>query len=186
MRRKNLYCMIITAVLLAVGLVLPFLTGQLQSIGKLVSPLHIPVFICGMTCGWLWGGLLGAVLPLLRMALFGMPALPMALPMTFELLAYGMVTGLIYPVLRRRAKVVYFPAMVGALLPAMVVGRCGGGAAKALLLAGGVLHGLPLSWQVFFTSYFLDTALGAALHLVLVPAVVAALEKAHLSPVLSE
>ena len=68
-RNEPLYRMIVTAVLLAVGLLLPFLTGQLQTIGKLISPLHIPVFICGMTCGWLWGGVLGAVLPLLRMVL---------------------------------------------------------------------------------------------------------------------
>ena len=65
MQKKNaLYRMIITAVLLALGLVLPFLTGQLQSFGQMLSPLHIPVLICGLTCGWTWGGALGLILPL--------------------------------------------------------------------------------------------------------------------------
>ena len=37
MQKKNaLYRMIITAVLLALGLVLPFLTGQLQSFGQML------------------------------------------------------------------------------------------------------------------------------------------------------
>lgn len=183
MRRNDvLYRMVITAVLLAVGLVLPFLTGQLQTIGQLISPLHIPAFICGLTCGPFWGGLLGAVLPLLRMALFSMPPLPAALPMTFELCAYGAIAGLLYPVLQRAAKK-RLPAMLGALLAAMVCGRIVGGAAKALLLAGGAITGAPLTFEAFIASYFLDTAVGAAIHLLVVPAVVTALEKARLSPV---
>lgn len=186
MRRNDvLYRMIVTAVLLAAGLVLPFLTGQLQSIGQLISPLHIPAFICGLTCGPLWGGLLGAVLPLLRMALFSMPPLPAALPMTFELCAYGAATGVLYPVLCRAIRK-RFPAMLGALVAAMVCGRILGGAAKALLLAGGAISGTPLTFEAFIVSYFVDTAVGAAIHLVVVPAVVTALEKARLSPVRRE
>lgn len=182
MRRKSpLYPMLITAVLLAVGLVLPFVTGQMQVIGKLLSPLHIPAFICGLTCGWFWGGLLGAILPLLRMALFGMPALPMALPMAFELCAYGVLCGVFYPVLIRAFRGMRLPAMLATLLGAMVLGRIVGGAAKALLLASGAIHGVPLTFGMFIASYFADTAVGAAIHLVLVPAVVTALEKARLS-----
>lgn len=180
-RSSSLYRMIVTAVLLAVGLVLPFLTGQLQTIGKLISPLHIPVFICGLTCGPLWGGVLGLILPLLRMSLFGMPGLPMALPMTFELCAYGAVCGLLYPALTRWASK-RLPAMLAALICAMVAGRIVGGVAKALLLAGGAISGAPLTFESFIAAYFLDTAVGAAIHLILVPAVVTALEKARLSP----
>lgn len=188
MRRNDaLYRMIVTAVLLGTGLVLPFLTGQLQTIGKLISPLHIPVFICGLTCGWAWGGALGAVLPLLRMALFGMPAFPMATPMTFELCAYGVLTGLLYPrltnALRRKPGAPRLAAMLISLIAAMVCGRIVGGAAKALLLAGGVISSSsPYTFAAFFASYFADTAVGAAIHLVVVPAVVLALEKSRLSP----
>ena len=181
-RNEPLYRMIVTAVLLAVGLLLPFLTGQLQTIGKLISPLHIPVFICGMTCGWLWGGVLGAVLPLLRMVLFGMPGLPMALPMTFELCAYGVIVGLVYPFLCRRTRGNHLVLMVSSLGVAMFAGRIVGGVAKALLLAGGAIQGVPLTFEAFIASYFVDTAVGAVIHLIVVPAVVIALEKAKLSP----
>ena len=186
MRRNSvLYRMIVTAILLAVGLVLPFLTGQLQSIGQLISPLHIPALICGLTCGPVWGGLLGAMLPLVRMSLFGMPMLPVALPMTFELCAYGVAAGLLYPALYRIIRKA-LPAMLSALVVSMICGRIVGGAAKALLLAGGVISGAPLTFQAFIAGYFTGTAVGAVIHLIVVPAIVMALEKAHLSPVSRE
>jgi len=187
-RNDTLYRMIVTAVLLGVGLVLPFLTGQLQTIGKLISPLHIPVFICGLTCGWLWGGVLGAVLPLVRMALFGMPAFPMAMPMTFELCAYGVLSGVLYPWLHgalcRRLGAPKITVMLASLALAMFGGRIVGGAAKALLILGGVIgSSAPFTFAAFVTAYFVDTAVGAVIHLIVVPAVVLALEKARLSPV---
>ena len=65
-RKSGLYSLLVTAILLAVGIVLPFLTGNVQVLGQAISPLHIPVLICGLTCGWCWGMGLGIVLPLLR------------------------------------------------------------------------------------------------------------------------
>ena len=65
----------ISAMLIAVGMLLPFLTGQIQHIGNMLCPMHLPVFICGMVCGPLWGLAVGAILPVLRSAVFGMPVL---------------------------------------------------------------------------------------------------------------
>ena len=44
---KNLKKLIYSAMCLALCLVLPFLTGQIPEIGKRLSPMHIPVFLCG-------------------------------------------------------------------------------------------------------------------------------------------
>ena len=49
-RKSGLYSLLVTAILLAVGIVLPFLTGNVQVLGQAISPLHIPVLICGLTC----------------------------------------------------------------------------------------------------------------------------------------
>ena len=65
---------------------------------------------------------------------------------------------------------------------AMVAGRMVGGAAKALLITAGLIPGAPLTFAMFVTAYFVETAVGALVHLIVVPAVVLALEKAHLSP----
>ena len=69
---KNL---VIAAMLLAVGLVLPFLTGQIQQIGNMLLPMHFPVILCGLICGWKYGLGVGFILPLLRSVIFGMPVM---------------------------------------------------------------------------------------------------------------
>ena len=127
------------------------------------------------------------ILPVLRMALFGMPAAPMAYPMAFELCAYGVVAGVVYPWLCRELCVKHgvnrLVVMLASLGLAMVAGRIVGGAAKALLLMAGAIPGAPLTFAAFVTAYFVDTAVAAVVHLIIVPAVVIALEKARLSPV---
>lgn len=179
-RNDSLYRLLITAILLSVGMVLPFLTGQLQSFGQLISPLHIPAFICGLTCGWGWGAALGFVLPILRGLIFGMPPFPaVGLPMAFELLFYGLITGLAYPLLRKALKDKRLLAMLIAMIAAMIVGRCAGGAAKAVMMG---LQGQGYAFSAFFASYFTGTVVGAVIHLIVCPLIVLALEKAKLSP----
>ena len=75
-KNRSLSRMVVSALLLALGMVLPFITGQIQVIGRIISPLHIPALICGLTCGWQWGLALGIVLPLLRGLTLGMPPSP--------------------------------------------------------------------------------------------------------------
>ena len=48
-----------SAIWLALALVLPFLTGQIPTVGSMLCPMHIPVLLCGFTCGWPWGVLVG-------------------------------------------------------------------------------------------------------------------------------
>lgn len=180
-KKSSLYRLILTAILLALGIVLPFLTGQIPTVGQAISPLHIPAFICGLTCGPVWGAALGFILPLLRSVLFGMPPLVnVAVPMAFELAVYGLVCGLAYPALR---KVIHrggsLVPMVAALLIAMLAGRIVGGAAKAVVMG---MAGKPYPFSALIAGYFTGTAVGALIHMVIVPVIVAALEKAKLSP----
>jgi len=178
--------MVITAMLLAVGMVLPFITGQVQAIAKIISPLHIPALICGLCCGWKWGLGLGIVMPVLRGLIFGIPVFPTsALPMAVELGAYGLFTGLLYPLMLKAFKSKnHLPAMLAALVSAMVLGRIAGGAAKAAFLAIGIISTRdPYTFSSFLTSYFVSTAAGAVIHIIIVPAVVLAVERAGLSPI---
>ncbi len=172
------YRLVVTGLLLALGLVLPFLTGQLPALGQALCPLHIPALLAGLTCGWGWGAALGLVLPIVRSLLFGMPPLvAVGLPMAAELAAYGLVCGLMYPPLRRRMK--RLPAMLLAMVLAMVAGRLLGGAAKALIMG---LTGGSFTFAMFVSGYFTATAPGALVHLLVIPPVALALEKARLSP----
>ena len=104
--------LVISALLLAAGLVLPFLTGGIPNFGRMLLPMHLPVLLCGFVCGWKWGLLVGFVTPLLRSVLFGMPPMvPTALAMAFELAAYGALAGVCYSrCARRREGRLPFPA----------------------------------------------------------------------------
>ena len=162
-----------SALYLAIALVLPFLTGQIPQIGSMLCPMHIPALLCGFVCGWPWGLAVGFIAPLLRSALFGMPTMfPAAVAMAFELAAYGAVAGLLYRVLPKRTGCIYV-----ALIAAMVAGRLVWGAAR-YLLAG-------LEHSAFTPALFLAGAVTAALpgillHIVLIPVLVMAMQKARL------
>ena len=133
----------LAAMFLALGLVLPLLTGQIPQFGNMLLPMHIPVLLCGLICGWQYGGAVGFVLPLLRHLIFGMPPMPNAVSMAFELAAYGLVIGLLYFRARRRNLLSVYLSM----LAAMVVGRAVWGIAQAAILG---LSGF--TWQMFFAG----------------------------------
>lgn len=165
---KNLKRMIYAALCLALCMVLPLLTGQIPEIGKRLSPMHIPVFLCGFLCGWPWGLIVGATAPILRSALFGMPAMgPDAFSMAFELAAYGAVAGLLYRVLPRKPWSVYV-----SLIVAMIVGRLVWGAAKWAML------GPSFTLRTFLAGAVVNAIPGIILHIVLIPPIVLALNKA--------
>ncbi len=168
--RKLVY----TALYLAIAMVLPFFTGQIPQIGAMLSPMHIPVLLCGFMCGWPWGLAVGFIAPLLRSVLFGMPALfPAAIAMAFELAVYGGMSGLLYRLLPRKPWAVY-----AALIIAMVAGRVVWGAVR-LLLAG--LSGTSFTWALFIAGALTNAVPGIILHLVLIPVLVIAMERAGLS-----
>ena len=160
------------ALFLALCVVLPLLTGQIPQIGSMLLPMHIPVLLCGLVCGWQYGAAVGFVAPLLRSLLFTMPKLyPVAIAMAFELLTYGLVIGLVY---RRLAK----KGMVGvyaALVTAMVAGRLVWGVAEVVLLG---LNGNAFTAQAFLAGALLNAVPGIIVQLILIPAVMAALQKA--------
>ena len=168
--RKLIYA----ALYLAIAMVLPFLTGQIPQIGAMLSPMHIPVLLCGFMCGWPWGLAVGFIAPLLRSVLFGMPALfPAAVAMAFELAVYGGMSGLLYRLLPRKPWAVY-----AALIIAMIAGRVVWGAVR-LLLAG--LSGTSFTWALFIAGALTNAVPGIILHLVLIPVLVIAMERAGLS-----
>lgn len=165
----------LSAMFLAIGLVLPFFTGQLRALGNMLLPMHLPVFLCGLICGWQYGGLVGFICPLLRNALFGMPRMPLAIPMAFELAAYGLIVGCLYA----RSKKKGLAAVYRSLLIAMVGGRIVWAAGR-VALAG--LSDVPFGWQVFLTAGFVEAVPGILLQLTLIPAILVALDRTGLVP----
>lgn len=165
--------LVFAAISLALCLALPFLIGQIPEIGKRLSPMHIPVFLCGFLCGWPWGLAVGALAPIVRSLWFQMPTLyPDAICMMFELATYGAVSALLYRLLPRKKWSVY-----AALIGAMIAGRLVWGAVKWLLLG---LSGTTFTLKMFLAGAVINAVPAIILHIVLVPVLVFALEKAGL------
>ena len=165
----------LAAMLLALGLVLPMVTGNIPRVGNLLLPMHLPVFLGGLLLGWQYGLLLGAVLPLMRSLLFGMPPLyPVALAMTFELATYGAVAGALY----RRSPWKCLQALYRALLFAMFAGRAVWGLAEVALLG---MTGKAFTRQMFLAGAFFNAVPGILLQLILIPSVMLALHRTGIS-----
>ena len=168
---KNVKKLAVTAMLFAVGIVLPFLTGQIPTIGRMLLPMHIPVLLCGFLCGWQYGLAVGFITPLLRSVLFGMPPMmPTATAMAFELAVYGAVTGILYSKLPKKTFNVYV-----SLLGAMLAGRAVWGIVCIPLYGIG---GNSFSIQMFLAGAFINALPGIILQIVLIPAIMIALKKA--------
>ena len=164
------------ATCLALGLVLPFFTGQVPQIGNMLLPMHIPVLLCGLICGWQYGLVVGLVMPLLRHMLFGAPPLfPTSVAMTFELATYGFVAGWLYSHSRWQCVV----ALYRCLITAMLAGRLVWGVVQVCLLGIG---DSGFTWQMFMAGALLNAIPGIILQLILLPAVMLALHRTGLVP----
>ena len=171
MKKNNIMRLSLSAMLLALGLVLPFLTGQIPEIGSMLLPMHLPALICGFVCGWQWGIAVGFVMPLLRSVLFGMPPMiPTALCMAFELAAYGGAAGLLYRKLSCRGRTII------SLVGAMLIGRAVWGVVSMVVYRA--LLDKTFALAAFWMSGFVNAWPGMVLQLILVPLVVKALERA--------
>ncbi len=173
-KNKNLLKLVLSAMFLALGLVLPFLTGQIKEIGNMLLPMHIPVMLCGLVCGWQYGLVIGAVVPIMRSMIFGMPVMfPSAIGMAFELATYGFVIGYLFS----HAKWKCIKSLYRCLLISMVSGRVVWGIVQCLLLGLGE-NGFTLT--AFLSGAILKAIPGIILQLVLIPAVMLVLGKTHL------
>lgn len=163
---KDIRKLTLAAMFLAVGQVLPFITGQIPQIGAMLLPMHFPVFLCAFFCGPQYAALIGFICPLLRGVLFGMPVLfPNGTAMAFELMTYGFVTGLMY----RRFKTKTFAVILASLVGGMLAGRVVWGIAEVILLG---MKGTGFTAQMFLAGAFLNALPGIILQLILIPLIV--------------
>jgi hypothetical protein len=145
-------------------------------LGSVLSPMHIPVLLCGLVCGGGYGLLCGILGPVVSSLLSGMPPFLMLLRMVPELCVYGLVGGLCMNHIRtgKHAADLYI-----SLAIAMILGRIAGGVASVIfyMATSGVY-----SFALWFTGYFVESLPGIVAHLILVPVLVFALEKSRAIP----
>ena len=161
----NIKKMVLSALFLTTGIILPFFTGQIPAVGNMLLPMHIPVLLCGFACGWKYGVVVGFVLPLMRSVLFAMPVMfPNAVGMAVELAVYGAVTGVFRKRISRTKWEVYL-----ALLCAMLLGRVVWGLTSIGLFA---LAGSQFTWKIFMMQAFVNAVPGIIIQFLIIPPIV--------------
>ncbi len=170
-RKEHNRNLILAALCLSLGLVLPFLTAQIPEIGRRLLPMHLPVFLSGLICGMPYGALVGFVTPLLRALMFGQPVLyPDAVAMAFELMSYGLLIALFQKLFKKKTLLTLYLSLIASMLAGRVVWA----GARMLLLA---LGDIPFSFKAFIAVGFVNALPGILLQLVLVPLLMAAIDK---------
>lgn len=157
---------------LALCMLLPLLTGQIPKIGNVLSPMHIPVLLCGLLCGGIYGAVIGFIAPFLRFLLFGMPPFPMGIAMSFELMTYGIISGAIYKMLSKRTIDIYI-----SLIGAMIIGRIVWGVTRFIMT---IAFGIEFSFQMFIAGAFITAIPGIIAHILIIPPIVISCQKANL------
>ncbi len=168
--------MVLAAMFLALGYILPFFTGQIKVIGKMLLPMHLPVLLCGLVCGWKWGLVVGFVLPLTRSFFFSMPQFyPSAVGMAFELAAYGFFVGFLFWRMKRR----HMGTLYLSLIISMILGRAVWGIAQTCLR---MFTSSPFSLALFVAGGVVEAIPGMILQLILVPLVMLTLDRTGFLP----
>lgn len=171
--RNSIKNMTLTAVCIALCVVLPIAFHSIPNSGSVFLPMHIPVLICGMICGWPYGFICGLMGPLLSSAITGMPPIAYLPSMMVECGVYGLVSGLMLKLVHTKST---YGDLYIALVAAMLAGRVVSGIAKALIFTPG------MAMSAWITASFVTALPGILIQLVFLPSVVFTLMKARVIP----
>ncbi len=160
----------ISAMFLAIGWLLPFLSGQIPQVGNMLCLIHIPAILAGFLLGPWYGMAIGFLIPITRSMIFGMPPLyPKALCMAFELAAYGFLTGELYGLLKKLEGI----KETGVIYISLVLGMLGGRMVWGIaMFCCGMVSATPLTWKLFLTEAFVNAWPGILIQVCLLPALI--------------
>lgn len=164
--------LVLSALYIALGVVLPIFFHFVPNAGPIFLPMHIPVLMAGLMLGPSYGLAVGIAAPLLSSLLTGMPPAPILPGMLCELAVYGLVAGILMKTVKTKNNILnIYISLVGAML----AGRIIGGIVKAFIFVAG-----DYSLQIWLTGSFITALPGIIIQLVLIPILLSVLEKTRL------
>ena len=177
-KMNHLTRIVTTAVCIALCVVLPLALHAIPNAGTLLSPMHLPVLLCGLVCGWPYGLTCGILGPWLSSLITGMPGWGYLPTMMVELALYGLITGIMIQLMHTGKLTV---DLYISLIVAMLAGRIVTGIVRALIFSP--RSGAVYSMEAWATGYFVSSFPGIILQLILLPILYMALQRAKLIPV---
>lgn len=176
MKRNETLRLVLSALFVALGVVLPRLAMLVPKGGSILLPMHIPVLLCGFICGAKYGLLSGLVTPFVAHLFNGMPPLyPTAISMACELAAYGFVSGMVYRAINAKLPTLHqLVRVLIALVVAMLAGRVVMAVANVVLLS---VKGNSYTFSAFISGAFVTALPGIIVQLIVIPLIVSAMSK---------
>jgi len=172
MKKLSVRDLVLSGLFVALGLVMPFITAQIPSVGSKLLPMHIPVLISGFVVGWPYALIIGIIVPIFRSVMFGMPPMfPTAVAMAFELGVYGCMAGLLYRLFPKKNGYVY-----AALIISMLLGRAAWGIASLIIYG---LSGTAFTWKIFMAGAFFNAIPGIIIQIIIIPVIIITLRRAR-------
>ncbi|MDY0210968.1 MAG: ECF transporter S component [Acholeplasma sp.] len=180
MTQKNTFTLVLASLMIALGMVLPFLTASNPQLGSVFLLMHIPTLLTGLILGPKYGLIVGVITPIFRSLWIGMPPLyPQALVMAFEMGAYGFFIGIFHKVIGSKKDLFVFVSLLMALL----IGRLIWGGVAGILYP---LAGLNFGFDVFLETAFITGLPGIAIQFLLIPSLYLYLKNTNLLDALSQ
>jgi len=162
--------LVLTSLFVSLAIVIPqslHLIGG-PGLGAMLLPMHIPIFIGAMLLGPI-SGIIIAVIAVITGVFLGMPPLPIASYMIFELSVYAFVSGYLY----KNKKLNIFVSYIVAKIAGMAV---------ALFVIYIMLNALQINSPMLTGSVtmFLVGIPGIVIQFILIPAIIHLLQRSKL------
>ncbi|NLV88163.1 MAG: ECF transporter S component, partial [Tissierellia bacterium] len=156
--RNHVRNLVISGLLLALGLIIPYIFHSSGIAGNIFLPMHVPVLIGGFLLPPQFALLLGILTPIINSLITGMPGFPIVLIMIFELGTYGLLASVFYLKLR-------LPS-VFALILSMIGGRIMAGLVVFILA---IFFAIPLEPITYVIGAITTGIPGIVIQLILIP-----------------
>ena len=161
--------LVLTALFIALGVILPQAFHAIPNAGSVFLPMHIPVLVAGFFVGPIYGLITGILTPLLSHLIFGMPPAPILPSMLCELAVYGLMTGLLNKLIKNEKGLLKnYIVLIGAML----AGRITYGILNTLIFKAG-----SYSFSAWISAALITAIPGILIQLVLIPILVDRLKK---------
>ena len=161
----QLRSMVVSAVLVALGIVVP-MAFHAVGLGSKFMPMILVMMLNGFLLPWHWAALTGVIVPIASCLLTGMPPLypPLSLSMSLEMALLGGMVCLLYHLTAPRI----WPALIGGVVFNRVT---------SVLLTFYMAGWFGLPPRLFSLAYFVQGLPGIALQLSVVPLVIKTIQK---------
>jgi len=149
----------LSGMFLAFGIIVPYIFHIANLGGPIFLPMHIPVLLAAFYVNPIYAFSIGFLAPLLNSILTGMPVLyPIAIIMSFELGAYGLITAIIY----KKSNLLL------ALISGMIGGRVVAGLVVFILQSS---FGLKMNPLLYLKGAVITGMPGIVIQIVLIPVI---------------